>query len=143
MARSLRVVLALIVAAVAAVPLARADIVLHLDQRSVRVGGVVSGWGDGSGMPVFLVSVGVSPRPFACGENAICAPQSRARPGPPLYTLLGSLRATGDLYAKQRLRFRVPRVKRGTYKVVIWCRVCGGSLILAGSTIEGQTVIVR
>jgi hypothetical protein len=57
--------------------------------------------------------------------------------------VLGSFRATRDRYAKQRFRFRVPRTKPGAYKVVVWCRPCGGSLILAGSTIEGQTVLVR
>lgn len=127
----------------AVVSVARADIGLHVDQASIRVGGLLTGWGNGSRMPIFLVPVAVAPRPFACGRNAICTPQSRARPGPPFYTLLGWLRATPNRCAKQRFRFRVPLVKRGAYKVVVWCRACGGSLILAGSTIEGQTVLVR
>lgn len=126
----------LIVVALSVVPVARAYVGLVVDQKSVPVGGVITGIGWGTGWtPVFLVPIAVAPRPYACGRNAICRPQSRARPGPPFYFLLDSFRATLD--ADQRFRFRVPRVKRGAYKVVVWCRPCGGSLILAGRTLEG------
>ena len=40
------------------------------------------------------------------------------------------------------LRFRVPHVRPGRYAVAIWCRRCGGNLILAGSTGLGQVVTV-
>ena len=73
----------------------------------------------------------------------VCSPQIRRRPGPPNYTPLGSFRTKPGPQSDQRFRFRVPRVKRGAYKVVVWCRPCGGSLILAGARIEGQTVLVR
>lgn len=142
MARLLRLVPPLIVVALSVVSIAWADFGLVVVQKSVHVGGVLTGTGWGKGWtPVFLVPVSVAPRPYACDGNAICSPQVRTRPGPPFYTLLGSFRAKPD--ADQRFRFRVPRVKRGVYKVVLWCRPCGGSLILAGRTIEGQTVHIR
>ena len=125
------------------VPVARADVYFVIDQKSVRVGGFITGKGDGSGMPVYLVPAWMAPRPYACNATAICSPQTHARLGPPNYALLGRFRVTHNRYADQRFRFRVPPVKPGTYKVVLWCGACGGSLILAGPTINGQTLTVR
>ncbi|MFL5964718.1 MAG: hypothetical protein ACJ757_17725 [Gaiellaceae bacterium] len=133
----------LIVGALSVVPVARGDIFFVIDQKSVRVAGLLTGSGNGSGMPIFLVPVAIAPRPFACGPKAVCSPQIRSRPGPRNYARLGSFRTKPGPQADQCFRFRVPHVKRGAYKVVVWCRACGGSLILAGGTIEGQTVLVR
>ncbi len=91
---------------------ARADIYWLIDQKAVHVGGFITGYGNASGMKVFLVPVAVAPLPYACGSNTICTPQSRIRPGPPLYTLLGSFRRKPDFHRNQRFRFRVPRVSR-------------------------------
>jgi hypothetical protein len=107
------------------------------------VGGFITVKGAGSGMPVYLVPAWMAPRPYACNATAICSPQTHARLGPPNYTLLGRFRETRTRHANQRFRFRVPPIKPGTYKVVLWCGACGGSLILAGPTINGQTLTVR
>jgi hypothetical protein len=133
----------LIVVALSLVPVSRADVYFVIDQKSVGVDGFITGKGDGSGMPVYLVPAWMAPRPYACNATAVCAPQTHARLGPPNYTLLGRFRVTRDRSTDQRFRFRVPRVKPGAYKVIIWCRACGGSLILAGPTAAGQTVLVR
>jgi hypothetical protein len=132
--------LSIIVFAVAA-SVAHADIYWVVNERTVHVGGFIIGYGNASGMHVFLVPVGLAPLPYACGPaKTICIPQSNYRPGPPFYTPLGSFRRTPDFNTNQRFRFRVPRVKPGAYKVVAWS---GGPLILAGKTVHGQTLLVR
>ena len=122
-------------------PLAQGDIAWTINEKSVHIGGFVTGSGNASGMRVFLVPIGVAPLPYACGPaNTVCTPQSKYRPGPPLYTPLGSFRRRPGFDEDQRFRFRVPRVKPGAYKVVAWS---GGPLILAGSTMRGQTLLIR
>jgi hypothetical protein len=132
-----------IVLALTVVPTAKTDVSFVIDQKSVRVGGFITGSGNGSGMPAYLVPASIAPRPFACGANDVCSPRTHMRLGTPNYTFLGRFRTTRDRETNRRFRFRVPRVKRGAYKVVLWCRACGGSLILAGPTIGGQTVRIR
>ena len=83
-------------------------------------------------MPFYLV-----PRRLAPDDGT----RVRRPPRRP-YVFLGRLRRTRNPYETQHFRFRVPRVRPGKYKVVIWCRPCGGTLILAGPTGFGQTVTV-
>lgn len=124
-----------------AAPVAQADIFWVIDQKTVHVGGVITGYGNAAGMRIYLVPLAVAPLPYACGPaNTICTPQSKYRPGPPLYTPLGSFRRKPGFDSNQRFRFRVPRVTPGAYKVVAWS---GGPLILAGKTIHGQTLLIR
>lgn len=88
-----------------------------------------------------MVPASVAPLLYACGPaNTVCTPQSNYRPGPPLYTPLGAFRRHPGSDSNQRFRFRVPRVEPGAYKVVAWS---GGPLILAGKTMDGQTLLVR
>ena len=87
--------------------------------------------GDGSRLPFYLV-----PKRLAPSLNT----RTKRAPGRP-YVFLGGLRRTRNFFATQ-FRFRVPKVTPGRYKVVIWCRPCGGTLILAGPTGLGQTVTV-
>jgi hypothetical protein len=129
--------------ALSVVSVARTDVYFVIDQKYVRVGGLITGSGTGSGMPVYLVPAWLAPRPYACAARAVCSPQTRSRLGPPNFTLLGRFRSSRNREVDQRFRFRVPRVTRGAYKVVLWCRRCGGALILAGPTIDGQTIHVR
>ncbi len=124
-----------------AAPIAQADIFWVVDQKTVHVGGQITGYGNAAGMQIYLVPVSVAPLPYACGPaNTVCTPQSKYRPGPPLYTPLGSFRRGPGFDKDQRFRFRVPRVKPGAYKVVAWS---GGPLILAGKTMDGQTLLIR
>ena len=131
-----------IAAALAAAGTARADVYVIVTTTTVRVGGFLRGTGDGSGLPFYLVPYAGRPLPYACRTNAYCTPRTRRAPRRP-YVYLGRLRKTRDFYARQHFRFRVPRVAPGRYAVVIWCRPCGGSLILAGATMQGQIVTVR
>lgn len=125
------IVLALATAFVV-IPAASADVYVVLANTTVHSDGYLHGTGGGSHLPFYLVPKRLAP---AYGTQVKRAPR---RP----YVFLGRLRATRNFYATQHFRFRVPRVRPGRYKVVIWCRPCGGTLILAGPTGFGQTVTV-
>jgi len=123
---------------------AKADVGLTLTTLNVRPGGILRGHGNGSGFPVYLVPESRAPRPFRCHDNGYCAPRSRRPPGKGKpYVLLGHLRRTRSNYVSQNFAFRVPVVAPGRYQVVLWCGPCGGSLILAGSTLHGQVVKIH
>lgn len=140
--RTLMVVLSIVVC-LALVAAAQADVGLTLTTLNIRTGGILRGHGSGSGMPVYLVPEGRAPRPFRChGGRDYCTPHSWHPPGKP-YVLLGHLRGTRSQYTRQRFAFRVPAVVSGRYQVVLWCRPCGRTLILAGSTLHGQVVTIR
>jgi hypothetical protein len=122
---------------------AQAEVGLTLTTLNVRTGSILRGYGSGSGMPVYLVPERRAPRPFRChGGKDYCTPRSWRPPGKP-YVLLGHLRHTRSAYARQRFAFRVPAAAPGRYQVVLWCRPCGRTLLLAGSTLHGQVVTVR
>jgi hypothetical protein len=119
---------------------ARADYGLRLATTSVRVGGLLRGTGYAPGLPVYLVPESRAPRPRKChGGTAYCPRRSVRPPGKP-YVLLGRFprRRRNGPFA-----FRVPRVALGRYQVVLWCKPCGGTLLLAGATLYGQVVTVR
>jgi hypothetical protein len=123
---------------------ALADVGLTITTLNVCPAGVLRGHGNGSGFPVYLVPESRAPRPFRCHGNGYCVPRSRRPPGKGKpYVLLGRLRRTRSNYVLQDFAFRVPAVAPGRYQVVLWCRQCGGSLILAGSTFHGQVVKIR
>jgi hypothetical protein len=128
-------------AALVLVSAAYADVYVIIANTTVHRGGYLRGTGDGSRLPFYLVPVRHAPLGYRCHGNGFCAPRTKRPPRRP-YVFLGRLRRTRNFYAKQRFRFRVPMVRPGRYKVVIWCRPCGGSLILAGATGFGQTVTV-
>jgi hypothetical protein len=119
-------------AALVLAPAAYADIYVIVANTTVHRGGYLRGTGDGSRMPFYLVAKPLAP---VDGDRLNHPPR---RP----YVFLGRLRRTRNPYATQHFRFRVPKVRPGKYKVVIWCRPCGGTLILAGPTGFGQTVTV-
>lgn len=140
--RTLTVIYAILVC-LALAGAARADLGLTITTLNVRSGGILRGYGNASGMPVYLVPENRAPRPFRChGGTADCAPHSWHPPGKP-YVLLGHLRPTHLLYMRERFAFRVPAVPPGRYQVAFWCRPCGRTLILAGATLHGQVVTVR
>ena len=127
---------------IAAAP-ALADVGLRVTTLHVRVGGVLRGSGNASGMPVDLVSERSAPRPFSCdGGRGLCAPRSASPPGRP-YVRLGRLPGSPKRLGRiVRFAFRVPAVPPGRYQVVFWCKPCGRSLLLAGATTYGQVVTV-
>jgi hypothetical protein len=135
--------LALTITLVASLVLAAAawaDYGIRVTTSVVRVGGVLRGVGNAPGMPVYLVPESRAPRPFLChGGKGYCSPRTRRPPATP-YVLLGRF---PDRKKYGPFAFRVPRVAPGRYQVVFWCRVCGGSLILAGGTLHGQVISIR
>jgi hypothetical protein len=141
--RTLTVVLSIVVC-LALIGPAQADVGLTITTLSVRSGGILRGYGSGSGMPVYLVLESRAPRPIRCHGNGYCAPGSRRPPGKGRpYVLLGHLGHTRSDYVRQRFAFRVPAIRPGRYQVVLWCRPCGSTLILAGWTLYGQVVTIR
>lgn len=121
---------------------ARADVGVYPATKVVPLGGVIHGWGDGSGMAVYLVPAGVGPKRHSCGANGICEPTSKRAPGPP-FMLLGHLRRTKNVYARQSFSFAVsPRLSPGLYRMYLYCRPCGNSLIQSGARLEGETIRV-
>jgi hypothetical protein len=130
--------LLLLLPALVLVPAAGADVGITLTTLVVHRCGWIRGVGDGSGLPVYLV-----PKRFAPRREGTSEPRSKQPPRRP-FILLGRLRRTRDPYADQRFRFRVPRVRPGRYRVFLYCGPCGGSLIVSGNSLEGQTLrIVR
>jgi hypothetical protein len=123
---------------------AQADFGLTITTLNVRSGGILRGYGNAVGMPVYLVAESRAPRPFSChGGKGLCPPRS-ARPPRKPYILLGHLPGHYSPTTVRRVRFgvRVPTVRSGRYQIVFWCRPCGGSLLLAGSTLHGQVVTI-
>jgi hypothetical protein len=142
--RGLGVVLSIATSLVLAAP-ALADFGLTITTLSVRSGGLLRGYGNAVGMPVYLVPESRAPRPFSChGGTGLCPPRSVRPPGKP-YVFVGRLpgRFTPRTVLRVRFAFRVPTVPSGRYQVVFWCRQCGGSLLLAGATLHGQVITMR
>jgi hypothetical protein len=126
-----------------AIEAAPADLGLTITTLRVHTGGILRGYGNASGMPVYLAPESRAPRPFRChGGKDYCAPRSKRPPRRP-YRLLGYLRRTKTLWVRQRFAFRLPNVSPGRYQVVFWCKPCGRTLNLAGATLHGQVVTVH
>jgi hypothetical protein len=122
---------------------AQADLGLTITTLNARSYGILRGYGNASGMPVYVVPESRAPRPFRCRSGtAYCVPHSSHPPGKP-FVLLGYLGRAHPLYLRRRFAFRLPGVSPGRYQVVFWCKPCGRTLILAGSTLHGQVVTVR
>jgi hypothetical protein len=134
---------ALSLVALALSPAAEADIGVRLSTKDVHVGGILRGWSNGRGFPVYIVPSALAPKNYACRKGtAICAPTAKRPPGKP-FVLLGRVPGRAGDYGKRWFAFRVPRVRPGLYRVFIYCRPCGRSLIQSGSRVEGETIRVR
>jgi hypothetical protein len=134
--------LALIGVALVIAPAAHADVGVYPQTKVVPVGGVIHGWGDGSGMAVYLVPAAAGPKRRSCGVNGICEPTSKRAPGAP-FILLGHLRRTKNVYAPQAFSFEVsPRMIPGLYRMYLYCGPCGNSWIQSGDRLEGETIRV-
>ena len=117
---------------------AQADVGVYPVTKVVPVGGVIRGWATGSGMPVYLVPASAGPKRYPCHRTGICEPTAKRAPGKP-FVLLGRLRRTTNLYARQSFGFRVPEdLRPGRYRMYLYCKPCGGSLIQSGSRLEGE-----
>jgi len=119
---------------------AKADVGVYPATKIVPLGGTIQGWGDGSGMPVYLVPAAAGPKRHSCGSNGICEPTVEHAPGKP-FVLLGHLRHTKDMYARQSFKFFVrSNLSPGLYRMYLYCRPCGNSLIESGNRLEGETI---
>ncbi len=122
---------------------AAADVGLNLTLLRVRTGGWIYATSNASGMPVYLVPSSLAPAPYhRCHGNGVCPPISRRPPGPP-FVLLGRVPGKIGAYARHSVRFRVPHLAAGSYRVFLYCRPCGGSMLVSGATLRGQTLRVR
>jgi hypothetical protein len=125
-------------------PSASADIGLLLTTKDVHVGGLLRGWSNGSGFPIYIVPSSLAPKRYPCHKGtAICEPTVKRRPGKP-FILLGRVPGKfADYNGRKNFAFRIPRVQPGLYRVFIYCRPCGRSLIQSGNRLEGETIRIR
>jgi hypothetical protein len=124
------------------IPAARADIGIRVATKEVHVGGMLRGWSNGAGFPGYIVPSALAPKRHSChGGTAICEPTVKRLPGKP-FVLLGRVPGRVGQYGKHLFSFRVPAVRTGRYRVFVYCRPCGQSLIQSGTRIEGETISI-
>jgi hypothetical protein len=134
------VTLAIVAAMLVVAPVAKADVGIRIATHTVHVGGLLRGWSNGSGFPVYIVASSLAPKRYSCHKGtAICEPRSKRPPASP-FVLIGRVPGKFANYAHHRFAFRIPRVRAGSYRVFIYCRPCGRSLIQSGSRLEGETL---
>jgi hypothetical protein len=141
MRRVLVPVLALITALATATP-ATAAIFIGLTTTTVHRGGTLRLVGDAAHMPLYALPAARMP----CARHGTCpAPIHRAAaPRREPFVFMGyTPGATDGMLPLRAFSIRLPRALRpGGYKVFVWCAMCGGSLIVAGSDASGQTLHV-
>lgn len=85
-------------------------------------------------MPVLMIAERLAPHPFSCrGGTAICEPFSIGVPSKPPWIRLGRISGQALPLSPGKIRFRVPRIASGRYKILVYCEPCytgrRGSLI--------------
>jgi hypothetical protein len=114
---------------------AHADVGVTFLTRSARVGTIVRARAPAR-MPLYLVPAARAPRPHRCGPNALCEQRVPTRPRHAPYTPLHVL----DRTPAGVIRVRVPRVRPGRYRAVLYCDACyrgpGGSLVASDNTLR-------
>jgi hypothetical protein len=134
---------ALIVACVTALVtpgFASAAIFIRLQATVVHPGGVFRVVGNASAMPLYALPVARIPSCMRSGECMRLMHTAVAPRAP--FVFLGRTPGRSVGFAPVRA-FRLklpPTVEPGSYKVFVWCRSCGGTLIVAGTTDAGQTL---
>lgn len=126
----------------AVVPSAQAAIGIQVDQKGVVVGASlrVTAFGPAgtAGMPVYLAPASIDFTPHPCDTNSICGPTSD---GPPIapYVRIGHLPKSIDIFHTRRTSFRVPAIRNGAYRVVVYCEPC--AVGTAGSLIASRQIV--
>ncbi len=86
-----------------------------------------------SGMPVLMIPAWLAPQRYSCHGGAVCEPYSVGVPSRPPWIRLGRMSGRVLPVTFGTIRFRVPRVAPGRYKVFVYCEPCyrgrRGSLI--------------
>ncbi|HEX9381340.1 MAG TPA: hypothetical protein VF891_07555 [Gaiellaceae bacterium] len=130
---------ACVVALFAAAP-ASAAIFLRLTATTIHRGGLLHLAGNPEAMPLYALPLARVPR---CMRDGGCAELMR-RSNPPTrpFVFIGRTPGSSPGFAVVRaFTIRVPReLARGRYKLFVWCRPCGGSLIPVGTNAFGQTL---
>jgi len=135
-----RAVVAACVLALAAAAPAGAAIFVRLTTTVTQRGGILRGIGNGGGMPLYVLPV--NRVPFCMRHNVCDGPLRSARVPRPPYLPIGRLPTGRTSVATRAFALRLPRtVAPGRYKVFVWCRLCGGTLLVAGTN-AGQTLRV-
>jgi hypothetical protein len=125
------------VAALVVIPPASADINVWLDRSSAQPGDVVRATSAGCCyLSLYLVPERLVPNPWHCSANAICAPFSVGPPHRHGWTWLGRFFPN-----RRSLWFRVPKVRPGPYRAVVYCAPCYRGP--RGSLIAGDRLVVR
>ena len=122
---------------------ALAAIGVRIDQAQARIGQSlhVTAWGPAgtAGLPVYLAPASIDFSAQPCGQNTKCFPLTNGPPGGP-YVRLGRLPKTLDVFHRRRLTFRVPNIRTGRYRVVVYCDVCvpgpEGSLLASLQSVQ-------
>jgi hypothetical protein len=104
--------------------------------RLSRAGGtpgqVVTGSGP-SGVPVLMIRAQLAPKRSACRVHAVCEPYSVGAPSRRPWIRLGKMSGRVLPVTQGTIRFRIPHVAPGAYKIFIYCEPCyrgpRGSLI--------------
>lgn len=128
--------LVLVAAAALATPAVGA-LFIKLVTTRVHRGGVVRVIGNAAHLGVYALPA----RRLPCAKYNTCpAPIHRTTPPRAPFIFLGyTPGSTGGLTSVRRFAIRVPRTLHpGPYFVFVWCRSCGGSLIVAGSDPSGR-----
>jgi hypothetical protein len=139
----LRLVGVVVVVMLAVVPSAQAAIGIRVDQKVVVVGASLHvtafGPAGAAGMPVYLAPASIDFTPRQCDGNSLCFPTSDGPPSAP-YVRIGHLPQSIDVFHTRRMSFRVPAVRTGAYRVVVYCEPCvagtAGSLIASQQTVR-------
>jgi hypothetical protein len=112
---------------------ARADVgPPRLSPSAGKPGQIIGGRGP-SGMPVLMIPAWLAPKRYSCHVGAVCEPYSVGPPSRRPWVRLGRMSGRVLPVRFGTIRFRVPRVAPGRYKVFVYCEPCyrgrRGSLI--------------
>jgi hypothetical protein len=140
----LRPVLFSIAAIVFALTLAApadAAVFVTLTTTTVHRGGVLRLVGNADHMPLYALPSARMP----CARYGTCTGvpiHRRVTPKRP-FVFLGYTRRAPSVATSAASAVRLPRALRpGRYKVFVWCKSCGDSLLIAGRDSSGQTLRV-
>jgi hypothetical protein len=121
---------------------ATAAIFIRLQTTVAHPGGVIRVVGDASATPLYALPAARIPSCMRSGECMKLMHTAVAPRAPFLF--LGRTPGKAVGFAPIRaFRLKLPlALEPGSYKVFVWCRSCGGTLIVAGTTDAGQTLRV-
>jgi hypothetical protein len=119
---------AVLLAALVVAPTAEAAIYVRLMSTTVHRGGLIRLVSNAHAMPVFAIPAA---KLSLCRRYDTCASlERRAHPPNKPYVWLGRVPGRGT--STRSLALRLPRsLEIGRYRIFVWCKPCGGSLIPA------------